>query len=649
MVFKIVTTAFPQTTCICFADNWALIADDPTTVCDGLRLLQELTTAFRLTISTSKSWLWGTSSSFRKSLSTASFNGDRIPVVWNAVDLGVEQCYTKKRSTKLLTKRAAKTVAKLKVIKKSKLPRGCRKRIATSAALACQTYGTATHQAPRAMMHNVRVQFARALNRDGAGCSAWLACNAFDHCLDPELRAVFQRVLVWQRFSRLFPDEMIGLQQHCKDIQHKPRLHTKPGPVAAFVAGLCRLGATFGDDPGTFHLDGWLVNWQTIAKKPLLRLLEDAWIRVVCQQCTTRKNFAITSFDISGSSKVHAEFSFEDRPYVESAMIGKHYTGDFLSKFLPAVSGECPLCGEPDSRKRRIFHCKVLEPFRTKKAALKRIAKWEEAHWFYTLCPPIPPVTDALQQFASGAILRQLPPEDPQVHHVFTDGSGFFGDEPKLTLAAGAFAELPYLQTTIVQSGGAPVPGIEQHSYLGEAFAIYLALLQFWTVHFYSDCQGICDTVTMILACRDDQVPDARVQTPLWQTIIWMLKRRPAGCVQVTKVKAHTSAQGVVDQFQRWLIWGNAAADQRAKDVIQSDWKRVYDKVSKAYKQCMVQRDDLRVLLHLVIAANKKCAEKSTESTCRMKKQFRVDYNHRAFQCPAVSRRSLYTLAGIAI
>eukprot|EP00438_Fugacium_kawagutii_P000474 Skav217127 [mRNA] locus=scaffold783:404163:414538:+ [translate_table: standard] len=406
----------------------------------------------------------------------------------------------------------------------------------------------------------VRVQLARALCRDGAGCNAWLACSAIDQGLDPELRTIYQRLLVWQRFSRLFPEEMHGLQELFCRVQSTPRLHTKPGPIAAFVASLRQLGVSFGAVEGTFDLEGRSVHWLQLGKKALKRVLEDAWTRFVCQQCTTRKNFHIPSFDVSSNCKVFQQLSYEDRPYIESLVVGKHYTGDVLSKFLPAVSGACPLCGGEDSRHHRVFEC---------------------------------------------AIERVLPSDDSLCHHVFTDGSGFFGDEPKLTLSAGGFVELPWGEQRIVCSGGAPVPGFEQNSFLGEMFAVYLALTRFWALTVYTDCQGICDLVQELAHGDQPTTYHSQYYSYLWQAILWHVKQRPPGSLRVVKVKAHMVATPMMDAYTCWLIWGNNAADQRAKDVVLKEWRTVYNKVSNSYKRCSVQRSDLRILYQLVVAANR--------------------------------------------
>eukprot|EP00438_Fugacium_kawagutii_P032185 Skav209036 [mRNA] locus=scaffold2483:33643:35733:- [translate_table: standard] len=475
------------------------------------------------------------------------------------------------------------------------------------------------------------------MNRDGAGCSSWLACNVLDHGLDPELRAVFQRVMVWQRFARLFPEEMDQLHQQCCEIQSRPRLHTKPGPVAAFVAGLIQLGARFLQTPFTFVLEGWAVNWLQIGKKPLLRLLEDAWVKVVCGKCTTRKNFNIPTFDVSGNCKMFAQLPYEDRAYIESMVIGKHYTGDFLSKFLPAVSPSCPVCGAADSRSHRVFDCPAGKPFRNA-ARMKRIAAWEEPYWFYSLCPPTPCFQQMLQRFTAGYITRSVPTDDDVLHHVFTDGTAFFGDEPKMTMAAGAYVEVEYLRCRIISDGGDPVPGIEQHSFVGEIHAVYLALSKFWHVNIYTDCQGLCDLLEDILHNRRPTIYHSQFHTQLWQTVVWMLQQRPPGTVRVVKVKAHVAVTDGLDDFNKWLAWGNNTADERAKHVILHDWRSVYNQIERAYKRCQVNRADLQHLWTLVIRVNKACAETSICATRAQRKHYKVDFSVPAFAFPLKAR-----------
>lgn len=161
-----------------------------------------------------------------------------------------------------------------------------------------------------------------------------------------------------------------------------------------------------------------------------------------------------------------------------------------------------------------------------------------------------------------------------------------------------------------------------------------MALSHFWAFNVYTDCQSLVDIINDVLQGRVTKSGHALYHSEIWQAIMWHVKQRPPGCINVIKVQAHVTVTPDMDQMQRWLIYGNAAADTRAKEVIQCDHRRIYRKVSAAYKRCMLHRSDHEILVRLMIAANKKCAEKSTANLKGERAAFKVDFNNSAFSCP---------------
>lgn len=90
--------------------------------------------------------------------------------------------------------------------------------------------------------------------------------------------------------------------------------------------------------------------------------------------------------------------------------------------------------------------------------------------------------------------------------------------------------------------------------------------------------------------------------------------------------------------WQKWVAWGNDAADNQVKSIVLVDWRTTYLQVNNAYKRMTMHRRDLQLLYQLVVAGNKRCLESSKETVKNTRKEFRVDFTHSAFACPKHSR-----------
>ena len=133
----------PHCTTIMFADNWALFDDSPQGLLQGLNCIVELLRTLKMELSTQKSWLWALTHSHRVALKEYKINDENIPVVLHAKDSGVDQNYSKRRYKPTTHAKWEKVSSKLRVIKKTKLPRNVKKRLAVGAGLSIKTYGVA--------------------------------------------------------------------------------------------------------------------------------------------------------------------------------------------------------------------------------------------------------------------------------------------------------------------------------------------------------------------------------------------------------------------------------------------------------------------------------------------------------------------------
>eukprot|EP00438_Fugacium_kawagutii_P029996 Skav235210 [mRNA] locus=scaffold3680:21080:22903:+ [translate_table: standard] len=392
-------------------------------------------------------------------------------------------------------------------------------------------------------------------------------------------------------------------------------------------------------DPFMICLEGYTFSWIDVPLKFFFRIVAHAWNKHVCKQVTTRKNFDLPAFDFASTAAVYNTYTYEDKPYIESIVIGKHYTNDILAKFMPNTTNKCPLCSQPDSREHRIFHCEYLDKFRTHRAALKRVHEWPEANWYYGLCPEYEDVAEIIRRFADMPQPFVQPESDNKMHFIFTDGTSFFNDIEVFTMAASAIIELPLDECQVVAMHRFPVHGLLHNSYYGELFALTVALDKYYELTIHMDCQSIIDQVRL-LQIDPDVWPNPSMQhCPFWKRIQRHICNRPRHCITLVKVTAHAAKPHESDVHAHWLYWGNMMVDQHAKDAVRVDARLAFNKVQRAYNKCQRNRKDLHILYDIAIAANKACAATYKTTVKKQNKNFQIDFNHDAFQSPTYTAK----------
>ena len=623
LAFRVLQAEAPFCDCAFFADNWSLFANDAGHLTHGFEVLKQIVTNLSMKIAPAKSWSWATDADARKTLQLLCVDDLKVPVVFEAKDLGVQQCYSLKKCKKVLTQRINKAKSKLAVIKKAKVPRGSKKRLALGAGLSTAAYGSAINAIAPKDIHSLRVKVAQAVSRSGSGANAYLACNCVDVNLDPELRFIIQRFQLWRRFIRTFPSQKQFALDNMFALQDVPCINRKIGTLHAFVASIVLLGGLVLDIHGKISLGGVQFVWTDVSSKFLVSTIHRAWVRHVASQRIERKHFDISDFDAKGCSLAFDKLSPKDKALVDSYITGKHCTNDILSKYIPKLSPKCNLCQADDSRFHRLFECPALSKLRCGKPALKRVLKWSDANWYFGLCPAIEDVPDrwSLIDWNFPIVI----PEENEFHeHVFTDGTAFFPRIQQYTLAASAFVVVDLGKFQIKSSSSSVVPGPEQNSFVAELFAICLALNSCFRAHFYTDCQAVCDLISLAVAGESFKQEIGSQSIELWRCLHAHLAARPFGAITITKVKAHVNHVLVQDPILKWQTWANNCVDHLAKNVFLIQHRTLHQKVERLYNKVVQNRKDILELYKFWALAASKCiqAEISRDKFQRVTNQF---------------------------
>ena len=594
LAFHILEMDNPECECAFFADNWSLFAKSPQCLLDGFASLNKIVHALSMKISPEKSWLWGTSPAIRKALHGVLIDNVAIPVVLDAKDLGVQQIYANKSSSKVFKKRLTKAKSKLGIIKAAKVPRGCKKRLALGAGFACVSYGSTVRKISLADIHSLRVHIGKAVQRSGSGANCYLACNALDFNLDPELKFTFQRFQLWKRFLTIFPSEKPFVLSTMWDIGNTPnqRLKSKHGPLVAFVGAIRRLGGVIVDNNAMIDFGFGTFRWTQLSSKSLFTALHRAWIKFFSCHCIERKGFDIDNFDVCGNARAYSKLGFQERSFVDALVTGRNCTNDFLSKYIPGIDETCALRGGQDSRIHRLFECQALDCFRKHKPALKRASKWPLACKHFGLCPPVKHIIDRDKIFTNDVPFT-LPTPDETHSFVFTDGTAFFGEVKELVIAASAYVECVENKCEVKSTCQQLVPGFEQSSFVAEMFAILLTLNSFFHVTIFCDCQILGDALQQVLDGETSDSGESWCFSEIWQYIIRHIRARPHKTISIRKVKAHCDFLATMTIQQKWLVWGNNRVDQLAKDTIQTLHRGLYLKLQKEFEVVTRNRQDI--------------------------------------------------------
>ena len=608
LAYRVLQVDAPDCECAFFADNWSLFSNDVDSLARGFETLKGIVSDLSMKIAPSKSWSWATKSSARKALQTLCVDNQPVPVLSQAKDLGVQQCYTKKKSKAVFSERLQKAKKKLAVIKKAKVPRGCKKRLSLGAGLACTAYGTSVHSVALKDSHALRVCVSKALSRAGPGSNAFLACNSVDTNLDPEMRFIVQRFNLWRRFLRTFPIYQVFVLMSMHSLQITPAIQRRIGSLHSFVASILLLGGKILNTCGLILLGDHKFVWTEVSPKFLSFVIHQAWIRHVVSNRINRNGFSLTDFDAGGNSKAYEKLNHFDRALVDSFVSGRHCTNNIVAKYMPGVLATCSLCNSPDSRQHRLFECPALSKFRQGKIGLRRAARWPESNRLFGLCPAIPCVQDRLVAIQS-EIPYSLPSCISNTVTVFTDGSAFFADIKQLTISASAFIVTEPGIFNISDHGDAIVPGPEQNSFVAELFAIILVLNRFYSVHIYTDCQSLCDLLNLAVNGQCVKQEIGSLSFSLWEKLMLHISKRPCNTIKISKVKAHSDHRSIVDPISKWKAWANNQVDRIAKDVIRVRFVKLFRKLDRVHRQVSVNRRDIFELFSFWALASHKCIQ----------------------------------------
>ena len=559
----------PSIYTVMFADNWSFMDPSPENIKLALKQVIALLDSFKMQISPQKSWGWALSTVQRKKLGNLDVNGTPIPVVLHATDLGVDQNYSRKCIHKTKNSKWEKTKGRLGIIKKTKVPKGFKKRLALSSGLACKSYGTACAIGANWDYSRMRSYAAAATMRAGSGASPWLACNVHDSNLDPQFRDIIAAIQAWRRYLRIFPERSTPIHQAVF------KRGNRAGPLSRLSKQLDMLGwKTRLEKPFVLEKDSLKINWLHDSMTCVKKILHISWSVYVATKCQHRKHFDADSIDTITLHRIYEKKDYHQKAILDQLFIGRHYTKDETKGFDTTSDGKCPACAKEDSRWHRLFECDSVDAIRKKFSKTVSFAKSQPESWWYYAILPIPQAVNKHLAFLQKQELGfKLPHPQEEFAQIFCDGTAFHNHEPYFGFAASAVIECDFdtWEYNVVDRG--IVPGFVQNSYVAEVAAIVRALNHRWKLHIYCDCKAVVDILREAIDASVNESNFCRQNDCLWDLVWKHVSARPLGAIQITKVKAHEDWKLIQDPQHRWHAFANNVVDRVAKDVILRDNK----------------------------------------------------------------------------
>ena len=563
LFFARYVTAKEDVTPVTYADNWQVIAQEAGPILRVLPLIREFLEKCALPVSPEKCWLWSAGKLARRQLREATFGDARIPVRLQAVDLGADMPYSRRRAAAKRNARVQQGHRRLQRAKGLPGSKWQKTRLVISGIWPQCLHGSETCVVPPSVLTRLRTQAGRVVSVARQGVNPWLACSVGSpQVVDPEFCLLLQRLRHFRLLWRDFPGAHARMLKGLRSLRSATRgvsflLAKQLRQVQWMVQGL----TAFHDIGRSFHLVS--SPWKIVKKT-----LESSWMDKVAQNVAHRKDCGqITTIDLE-LSKVWQRYPVRERSLLLTQLTGVAFTRDCLAHCEGVqVSTACPLCGRPDSRLHRVKECVAGDVLRSPLLAALGGRSLPDHTWAYGLWDEIEGYRDWQAQLCS--LELPLCPtsscEDRQF--VFTDGSCLFPSKAKLRLAGGAVILARPGSYSLVWSG--IVPGLDQSSFRAEVLALAVGVGSFGKVTIFCDNLTVVRIAEALLRLPQDR---RRAHLPtdhsdLWGYFLDLSMHQCWGQCVVRWVKAHQNP-ATLQGSQRILALFNSYADREAKACV---------------------------------------------------------------------------------
>eukprot|EP00438_Fugacium_kawagutii_P035323 Skav206913 [mRNA] locus=scaffold808:379673:388710:+ [translate_table: standard] len=475
--------------------------------------------------------------------------------------------------------------------------------------------------------------------------------------LDPEFVMFLRILLAARRFLHYASEEdrfdFLSIATAFQDTI----AHVK-GPASAFAYVLMELSWSINME-GLIHAKAFLsFSLYTCSTKRLRRFLEEAWLSDMIIQKTTRTKL----FHSGNISRVDTVSILKHFPEKRHTNLLKHLaygtqTVEQKLHWVPEEEGECPLCGQEDSRSHRLLHCPVGQDIREPFADFvhsylelgSHAAEFSVVtqHAYYDAMQALH--FDAAPAIIDATILTHVAKcKDQQVEiNWYTDGSIVHPHTP--TTSFGAFAVVLDLATSNSQRDMIALRSPMNLESISSLACVAAARVQGEQLILRAEIQAIATIITQVgygSIFSDSSAACTMVQYTLrattWQSVmhfehcdllleIWEVRERVS--VSIHHIKAHQDPMSTLNLRQRYHILGNAFADLKAKHAAHSLFPSFVATLEEMHRDMEDQRTMLKQVfdLHRQLLPIRQAAARQMDTGSKMEQQRSIQDVQTAF------------------
>ena len=582
-----------------YVDNLELMAFDEGALQQGIICLQSWLDLWSLELDRKKSYIWSTTPTSRKTLALLGWK-----VSLTEKDLGAPMAYGKKKATSILMDRMDTLTTLWPMLTRALAPQWQKERILRCALWPRAFYGSSICAISKAQLKQLRADAMRALGyrRAGAAPHARLFLLCHEQC-DPGYYYAWNVLLTFRRVARKRP----MLQDLWTDYMVSYAGLPSYGPFATLLDIFMQVGWTVSP-PFVLTHDNVQLDWLHISTGLLQDHFLDAWTQQLAVQLSQRKDIGkLNGLDRLVLLKGHSKIPPHQQNLLKCLQDGTFVTTSHHAKFDLTVSGNCKLCGEPDTIEHRCTQCRHLQHIYAHHLPIlnqwSRLPVPHRQHLLPDRNPWVSPFRTALTLPYPYQTPCKLPwiPQD-QIH-LFVDGSCLRPDLPEFALASWAVVSATHDLTVIegVVSDGRQ--SSDRAELLGLIRAVEIA--QGWDkdVTIWTDSAFAGGGLARLLQDPDD-IPDLNdAYESEWLRLRDAVTSFPR-CLRVQHVPGHGKVQAQYMDVSEWASYWNHRADRAAAQAFQlhpAELRRIWHQLLAHHERQVLLQQQLQNL-HWAVA-----------------------------------------------
>eukprot|EP00435_Cladocopium_sp_Y103_P023468 s1705_g5.t1 len=588
-LFHWVQRATPRVQLWSFVDNLETTGESHEEVLDSLESLRSFCRELDLELDDSKTVTWATSADAREYMRMSG-----CQVVYDTKDLGGQLVFCRRHTNKVVRARAGNMDDYWVRLARSPAPIKQKELSLRVAAWPRALHGVSCTIFGADHVTRLRTRALRAMGWTNKGMHPKLQLSCVcDIRSDPGYWCLWQSVTMFRRFADPLPSiEVLDFL-----VQH-PDKRIDPGPCGVFLQRIHQVAWSWQGNGWLKDHEGFLLHIFASPLRLLKTRLQHAWRRYVCAVASERKSMeGIAQADVEFTLKMFQAKELSIQGFIRYALNGSFYTKDKLIHSGVVDDKICPWCTAEDSVLHRHWHCPHTEDLRASLPkeltdAMQHLPNCTLQHGWITEPPALlelHKLLDALPDLS--AQHAPCPQFQFPVAHLFTDGSGWYPNDPKLRVVTWSvvLATLPEDEFFVLSQGF--VPGLLQTVLRAEMWGAISALK--WGLHHDHPMILWVDNLQL-----QSTLEGYRCGTPpctandndhdLWHILHELCEEavRRHLLIKIVKVKSHEDDTSYSDPIEKWALCGNRAADdaaEGARSLFSVRFWQVWDDLHQAY------------------------------------------------------------------